>query len=51
MKNKYLKKDMYLQEKDTKLLMNWDWYNSVIMENQETAEATSDLIGNKITKV
>ena len=31
--------------------MNWDWYNSIIMKYQKIAEATSDLIGNKITKV
>ena len=29
--------------------MNWDYYNKIIMEYQKTAEATGDLIGNKIT--
>ena len=27
----YLKKDMYLQKKDKKVLMNWNW-SSIIME-------------------
>ena len=40
---------IYIQKKDRKLLMNWDWYNSIIMEYRKTEEATSDLIGNKIT--
>ena len=31
---KYLKKDVYLQKKDTKLLMNWD-ENSIIMEYEK----------------
>ena len=47
---KYLKKDMYLQKKDSKLLMKWDWYNSIIVEYQKIAEATDDLIGNKIAE-
>ena len=41
---------MYLQKRDRKLLMNWD-KNSVIIEYIKLAEATDDLIGNKITGV
>ena len=32
---KYLKKDIYLQKKDRKLLMIWDKYNNTIMEHQK----------------
>ena len=32
---KYLKKDIYLQKKDRKLLMIWDKYNNTIMEYQK----------------
>ena len=35
MKQKYQKKDIYLQKKDNKLLMNWDQYNNIIMEYQK----------------
>ena len=35
MTNEYLKKDIYLQKKDRKLLTIWDWYNSIIMEYQK----------------
>ena len=28
-------KDMYVQNKDKKLLMNWGWNNNVIMESQK----------------
>ena len=31
------KKDTYLQKKGNKLLMNWGWYNNIIMEYQKTA--------------
>ena len=31
---KYLKKHIYLQKKDRKLLMIWDYHNSIIMEYQ-----------------
>ena len=39
---KYLKKYMYLQKKDRQLLMIWDWYNNIIMENQKMI----NLLGN-----
>ena len=32
---KYLKKDIYLQKKGSKLLMIWDGYDSIIMEYQK----------------
>ena len=32
----YLKKDMYLQKKDKKVLMNWNW-SSIIMEYKKIA--------------
>ena len=54
-KKKYLEKDIYVQRKDMKLLMNLDLDNSIIVECQKTVEATGDLTGNKsaneITKV
>ena len=43
-----MKKDIYLQKKDRKLLMIRDQYNSIIMKYQETAETTGDLISSKI---
>ena len=43
-------KKFSFQKKDIKLLMKRDWYNSIIMACQKIAEATSDLIGNKVTK-
>ena len=43
-----MKKDIYLQKKNRKLLMIRDQYNSIIMKYQETAETTSDLISSKI---
>ena len=33
--NTQKKKDIYLKKKERKLLMAYDWYNSVIMENQK----------------
>ena len=30
---KYLKKDIYLQKRQKKLLMIWDYYSSIIMEH------------------
>ena len=33
--NKYLKKYIYLQDKDRILLMIWDQYNSIIIEYQK----------------
>ena len=33
---KYLKKDTYLQRKDSKLLMIWDYYNSITLVYQKT---------------
>ena len=45
---KYLKKDIYHQKKDRKLLMIWDWYNSIIMKYRKIAETTGDLLVNKI---
>ena len=48
----YLKKDNIFRKKVKKLLMILDLDNNdIIMEYQKTAEAASDLIGNKITKV
>ena len=35
MTKKYLKKAMYFQKKDKKLLIIWDWYNSIIIEYQK----------------
>ena len=35
MPKKYLKKDIYLQKKGRKLLIIWDYYNSIIMEYQK----------------
>ena len=32
---KYLKKDIYLQNKDKNVLIIWDWNNSIIMEYQK----------------
>ena len=56
---KYLKKDMYLKKKDEKLLMNWHWNNSIIMQYQKIinlidnkiAEAVADSYDGWITKV
>ena len=31
----YQKKDIYLQKKDRKLLMNSDWYNDIVMDYQK----------------
>ena len=35
MKQKYQKKDIYLQRKEYKLLMNWNQYKKIIMEYQK----------------
>ena len=35
MTKKYLKKDIYLQKKSRKLLIIWDYCNSIIMEYQK----------------
>ena len=43
-------KKFIFQKKDIKLLMKRDWYNSIIMACQKIAEATTDLIANKVTK-
>ena len=56
---KYLKKDMYLKKKDKKLLMNWHWNNSIIMQYQKIinlivnkiAEAVAESYNGRITKV
>ena len=56
---KYLKKDMYLKKKDKKLLMNWHWNNSIIMQYQKIinlidnkiAEAVAESYDGRITKV
>ena len=56
---KYLKKDMYLKKKDEKLLMNWHWNNSIIMQYQKIinlidnkiAEAVAESYDGRITKV
>ena len=32
---KYLEKDIIPQKKDRKLLIIWDWYNSIIMKYQK----------------
>ena len=43
--NKEIPKDtyVYIQKKDRKLLMIWDWYNSIIMEYQIIIK---NLLGN-----
>ena len=46
---KYLKKDMYLQKKDRKLLMIWDKYNNTIMEYQKIINFWDNTI-NQSTK-
>ena len=39
---KYQKRDIYLQKKDNKLLMNKDEYNNTIMEYQKIANLLDD---------
>ena len=45
---KYLRKDIYLQKKNWKVLMILDQYNRKIIEDQKPAETTGDLIANKV---
>ena len=55
---KYLKREIYLQKKDKKLLINWD-ENSIIIEYQKiinlidnkTADVVANLYNGRITKV
>ena len=50
---------MYLKKKDEKLLMNWHWNNSIIMQYQKIinlidnkiAEAVAESYDGRITKV
>ena len=44
MMNKYIKKDIYLQRNDRKLLMIKDQYNSIIMEYQKIIYLLSDTL-------
>ena len=39
---KYLKKDIYLQKKDKKLLMNWE-LNSIIIEYQKITKVSKNI--------
>ena len=45
---KYLKKDVYLQKKDKKLLMNWD-ENSIIMEYEKITKVYKNSQNNSET--
>ena len=55
---KHLKREIYLQKKDKKLLINWD-ENSIIIEYQKiinlidnkTADVVANLYNDRITKV
>ena len=37
MKQEHQNEDTYLQKKDSKLFMNQDWHNNIIMEYEEIA--------------
>ena len=46
---KYQNKDIYLQKKENKLLMNLDQYNNIIMEDQKMINLL-DNISNQPSK-
>ena len=50
MKQKYQKKDIYLQKKEDKLLINQDQYNNIIMEYQKIINLL-DNTPNKLSKI
>ena len=45
--NVNVKKDIYLPEKDNKLLMNWGYYNNIIMEYRKIA----NLLDNEVALI